>query len=79
MTEDEAKTKWCPFARVVFEDSGMMGNRLYVQSAGVQIWDCGSRCIGSECMAWRRTRHDDSLHNESGKSYDGFCGLAGKP
>jgi len=37
MTEDEAKTKWCPFVR----------------AAGPADPASGYLCIGSACMAWR--------------------------
>lgn len=61
MTEDEAKTKWCPEARAP----------LLGQGGNVPInrpERCDSRCIGSECMAWRR----DSINT-------GYCGKAGRP
>lgn len=43
MTEQDAKTKWCPFARCAPEgwNRDADGGR-----------ECG-RCIGSACMAWR--------------------------
>jgi hypothetical protein len=57
MTEDEAKTKWCPFAR----DSNTGGNRIrygagsddapppeYGGEAAAEF-----PCIASACMAWR--------------------------
>lgn len=69
MTEEEAKTKWCPFARVVTlmrrsddrtEFLGVAaGNRLGL-SAEIEIKGStdranpeSARCIGSACMAWR--------------------------
>lgn len=52
MTEDEAKTKWCPFARpgqVQPADCGeLRGNRMMNGDV-----DGGALCIGSACMAWR--------------------------
>lgn len=46
MTEDEAKTKWCPMARV----DSTAANRG--DQYGFQI-DRDPCCIGSACMAWR--------------------------
>jgi hypothetical protein len=94
MTEEEAKTKWCPqtlCARLIVSD--------HVEQP-VEMG--GARCIGSACMAWRwkdrRAGHDLShwtyfhpddperaqeSHKEFLKSnpdgIDGFCGLAGRP
>lgn len=62
MTEAEAKTKWCPFAR------GPAGqNRSNSQVPGPVI--AHGHCIGSACMAWRRASEMAPEH--------GFCGLAG--
>lgn len=66
MTEDEAKTKWCPFVRVVIGpdnptwQGGMLTNR-----GAIPADNRDTLCIGSQCMAWRWTR-----------SPDGFCGLS---
>lgn len=79
MTEDEAKTKWCPFTRVGFADHGGTNNRH----------DGGLNCIASACMAWRwngymgaegkwvRKAPDGEKWN--GANGDGYCGLAGHP
>jgi hypothetical protein len=61
VTENEARTKWCPHAR----DADLGGNR---DSSGEQPQV--ATCIGSQCMAWRwlqTTKH-------SGR---GYCGLSG--
>ncbi|WP_376960158.1 hypothetical protein ABNQ39_20825 [Azospirillum sp. A26] len=61
MTEEQARTKWCPLARV---DSGFAGcgvvNRYPARDARGS--DCSGRremmnetvvCVSSDCMAWR--------------------------
>lgn len=58
MTEDEAKTKWCPFARVQCEDNRAAFNRLIGAKEATDEFRTNfetilSRCIGSKCMAWR--------------------------
>lgn len=58
MTEDEAKEKWCPFARCNHDNGG---NRPAYGNGGdgpVEDDYCTdvamqSPCIGSACMAWR--------------------------
>lgn len=72
MTEENAKTKWCPIL-------GLGGAILNIQE--------GQReCIGSACMMWRQTdliqeRRDSPDHAEKQlwKQQIGYCGLAGKP
>lgn len=59
MTEDEAKTKWCPFARVLTADARdhyPAANRAAMVEGGQFTMNTNpvhSRCIGSDCMAWR--------------------------
>ena len=65
MTEDEAKTKWCPMARLA--SGGGSVNRYYVGGMGGGP-TTGSNCIASGCMMWRET-----------SSQHGYCGLAGRP
>lgn len=51
VTEAEAKTKWCPFARgsfVMVGNSPASVNRNLSGEAS-----SGASCIGSDCMAWR--------------------------
>lgn len=82
LTEDEAKTKWCPEARV-FKSAGAPMNR----SAAANRWtDDGEApvkcvCVGSDCMAWRTfqgIRPADQKIIEPRDGY-GYCGKAGKP
>lgn len=68
MIEQEAKTKWCPFARVVVPLRSNATGEFFAACAGNrvgisdQIAIMGSterdnpesaRCIGSACMSWR--------------------------
>ena len=48
MTEDEAKTKWCPHVRIADTgaDNAVACNRYTSE-------DYGSNCIASDCMMWR--------------------------
>lgn len=71
MIEAEAKTKWCPFVRITWND--MHGELEFNRSERLPD---ATRCIGSACMAWRRGR---ALGENPDPSGNGFCGLAGKP
>ena len=76
MTEDEAKTKWCPFTRFHSSPSDdIYSNRL----GGRPI----AECIASECMAWRwqQDTRVEIVRGEyvSKNPLHGYCGLAGKP
>lgn len=88
MTEDEAKTKWCPFARTVLQvdsagDALSIGNRHYHNDGPASF------CIASSCMAWRWDQEPIRWSGRPGESMkpsewepsaeQGFCGLAGKP
>lgn len=93
MTEDDAKGKWCPFARENIETKltsdatdTPTGNRF--ENNGFIVQSC---CIGSDCMMWRSTKmqfRDNATKALSDKdltgngrwvSVEGYCGLAGKP
>jgi hypothetical protein len=78
MTEEQAKTKWCPMVRGGLNVYPTYGN---VQEPGPEQRNpAGARCIGSHCMMWRWTRAAeqvrvrDEIHLSSG---EGRCGLAG--
>jgi hypothetical protein len=65
MTEDQAQSKWCPFARML-DRTGSAG---YNRGPDPALW---TKCVASQCMAWRwRT-----LPEVPG---DGYCGLATGP
>lgn len=78
LTEDEARTKWCPMVR----HSG----------DGANMPERDAECVGAACMMWRW--HEPWTSSvEEGQGGDlvlrlsrkpdepkrGYCGLAGKP
>ena len=77
MTEQEARTKWCPMARS--SDNGVSINRTDDLTCKPDK-DC--MCIASECMAWRWERDlyaEGYEPKEDHEDYDkGFCGLGGR-
>lgn len=74
MTEDEAKTKWCPFVRLVISDIG----EAKTDNRDFDYGDGTPSCIASECMAWRWKQegieHGEPIYNDT----YGHCGLASK-
>jgi hypothetical protein len=76
MTEDEAKTKWCPFGRTQQYSDPVTVNR----GAREQDW---TFCIASACMAWRETKmvlmDVNTLEKVGDAPSEGYCGLAGQP
>ena len=62
MTESEAKTKWCPFARMLAhtyaqDGKGRIFEGGYSYNRSPDDDECyiptGAKCIASGCMAWR--------------------------
>jgi hypothetical protein len=55
MTEDEARTKWCPFARVI-ENGSASGahNRVQLPTGRDVRVPVAGFCLASTCMAWRQ-------------------------
>ena len=93
MTEDEAKTKWCPFASVTtydkyageFKSGVTVGMCASNKTSEGTIRD-GARCIGNECAVWRSFGPRTTINPQDRDSYGnlkqyeyGCCGLAGKP
>jgi hypothetical protein len=80
MTEEEAKTKWCPFARTMGIDGDVImpaANRVFMFTGANKLTFphpemCA--CIASKCMAWRWVISPEKAPNATG-----FCGLAGRP
>lgn len=76
-TEQEAREKWCPMARVDFRsfnhvtggDETFVGNRA-------------APCIASQCMMWRwrDPKENKELKKQNAMHVaQGFCGLASRP
>jgi len=81
MKEDEAKTKWCPMARVCEGDDDVLHGPFNRYHSGCEQGLDGkqSRCIASKCMMWR---WDLKLEHVPGDLVmatpdSGHCGLAG--
>lgn len=83
MTEDEAKTKWCPMVRMgaVLNEGVAAVNRV-TQAQGDK-----ANCIGSACMMWKfkpemvnvsTSIAVDWLKPTGKMTDDGYCGLAGR-
>jgi len=69
MTEDEARTKWCPMVRISIE-----GHGSYNQYSDGDIPEM-CNCIASNCMMWREIRKQDSSTGYW-NTVGGYCGLA---
>lgn len=56
-TEEEAKTKWCAFARAradaMFDADGSDGQPFAANRAKSGKADKWCLCLGSDCMSWR--------------------------
>jgi hypothetical protein len=86
VTEDEAKKKWCPYARVgAYTDKGQIMAITVNRDPRDEVSE-GCLCLGSECMAWRETyamsRSNPACTPETGHQRSlvgGYCGLAGRP
>lgn len=74
MTEEEAKTKWCPMRRLT--EIGHV--RITNVDPGIHTLNC----IGSACMMWRTDPFAKGMHVTAEGAWpeppDGYCGLAGK-
>ncbi len=74
MTEEEAKTKWCPMVQV----STSTENTVYTNRERSSEF----ACIASDCMWWVSYGSDIKIAVEEGKQYahplpaTGYCGGA---
>lgn len=86
MTEEQAKSKWCPQSRVGSGQSGLGGMNRDAHATPVDptLVERHSRCIASACMAWRERRDEVHTYPDGGGTVvrvelNGYCGLAGQP
>ncbi len=77
MTEDEAKTKWCPFVRAQQFQPFALG---VADNPAVNRGEWSVNCLASGCAVWR-WRHVSGIGGHAGEisTTDGFCGLAREP
>ena len=76
MTEEEARTKWCPMVRLAWQ---VNPDRPH-DAITANRWGSGqpidvATCIGSACMMWRW----EHKQHERWEDSEGYCGLADKP
>lgn len=86
LTEEEAKTKWCPETRIhEVRGAGVYVNKPITDENPHGHANAASvLCIGSACMAWREVREMQMGDNPNGDDdktvvIGGYCGKAGKP
>jgi len=86
MTEEEAKSKWCPMVRVSIGEGMIVVNgphKIIKDDMGIAR-KVNTECLGSACMMfrWDVTPSQAAQRNALGNAdafADGYCGLAGKP
>lgn len=66
MTEEQAKTKWCPHVR--YKSSRGEGINRWQEGMDAQHNPEHSRCIGSACMAWRAVEFPDTMTRKPGEA-----------
>jgi len=87
-TEQEAKTKWCPYANVyvAYQGTGAAGNRGLGDG---QANTAKALCLASGCMAWRKVdqvgigpngeKRDRDMDGRTRWVDRGYCGAFGAP
>lgn len=61
-TEEEARERWCPFARC--ERSDTRGGSFNRDRDAIWPLPRGAMCLGSACMAWRSEYWHDTREKE---------------
>lgn len=71
-TEEQAKTKWCPFARD-YAQVGAGSRPVTVNRTPTGLCESGTMCIATACMAWHWGEPETQKLPRQG-----YCGLAGR-
>ncbi len=85
MTEDEAKTKWCPMVHTRYIGTIAQKGQEERAMELSERKERSSKCIASDCMMWQWVTTPADALKQSGlgqkyqQSENGYCGLAGKP
>jgi hypothetical protein len=75
VTEEEAKTKWCPMIRSGHVAGMAINSYVEMQKGAIDSWYEQTRCIASGCMMWRSRL--EIVANTRDLYKEGYCGLAG--
>lgn len=67
LTEEEAKTKWCPEVKILLSPPQYEGGPHYIMTNRYN--DSSYNCIASECMMWKKSLMEENK---------GYCGKTGK-
>lgn len=79
MTEEEAKTKWCPFSRTgAYSDRGQMTAVSINRDPRKEVAE-GCLCLASGCAVWKWGVEIKMGRGVYKSKTEGHCGLAGKP
>ena len=70
LSEENARSKWCPFARLPHGDVCSGSSAL---AAVNRSPDEKARCLASGCMLWRWYEHEGE-----GDAMRGYCSLSGE-
>lgn len=83
MTEDEAKTKWCPQGSIelslqMIHSAIITGDNIDAHKSVIEklVKENRQKCIASDCMMWREV--SEQQMDAKGKICaveDGYCGL----
>lgn len=77
MTEQEARTKWCPMVRITWYPTPAPETSI----SGWNRDEMNTNCMASDCMMWRWHLRGAMVDDKYDENYplEGHCGLGGKP